>query len=181
MGIPASQTHFSQRAAAGCQVREEVRAGRPFFGLGGGHCRGYPLRERTWHSELRSGRGAAGSQRPPTPYRRPLPTRWLLVSSCVLADCLQRSRITPACVVQYFSRLRRLSALLCAARPSLGFQFGMAQAFSGQTGHGTSATQIASRNPGRRPPSKTEVGQVNLESLRKLRPNNQTGSQLNAR
>ena len=30
------------------QVREEVRVGRPFFGLGGGYCRGYPLRERTW-------------------------------------------------------------------------------------------------------------------------------------
>jgi hypothetical protein len=31
----------------------------------------------TFGSELRSGRGAAGSQRPPTPYRRRLPTRWL--------------------------------------------------------------------------------------------------------
>ena len=34
----------------------------------GGYCRGYPLVNGTWHSELRSGRGAAGSQRPPTPY-----------------------------------------------------------------------------------------------------------------
>ena len=51
-GNPSFATHFSLRAACRSQVREEVRAGRPFFGLGGGYCRGYPLRERTWHSEL---------------------------------------------------------------------------------------------------------------------------------
>ena len=51
-GNPSFATHFSLRAACRSQVREEVRVGRPFFGVGGGYCRGYPLRERTWHSEL---------------------------------------------------------------------------------------------------------------------------------
>ena len=32
----------------------------------GGYCRGYPLVNGTWHSELRSGRGAAGSLSRPT-------------------------------------------------------------------------------------------------------------------
>ena len=52
-------THFSQRAAAGCQVGA--------WGLfWGGYSRGCPLVNGTWQSELRSGRGAAGSLSRPT-------------------------------------------------------------------------------------------------------------------